>query len=132
MVKAKFKVILRKILFAMLYSLILFGLGFVAAILISNGFDYNLVDVLSYEGLIFIIIGILVSMKGGPSGASINAMGQSDPNAMIYRNLEVARIERENTPYHKNFLRNSIVEFGIGRIALIVSGVFILISTLLI
>jgi len=128
---SKVKKILKKFLYLLLFSLVYVGIGYVIGILISNRFDYALQEVLSYEGLILLIIGILFSMKGNPSGSSISGVGQNNANAMSFYDLEVTRLERESNPYHKDFLKNNIVVFAFSNLSIILGGILIIASTMI-
>ena len=121
--KLKIKKLLKKILFLLIYSLIFFGIGCVVAIAISNRFNYKLQDVMSYEGLILILIGILFSMKGSPSGTNFNGIGLSNENAISFQNLEVTRQERESNTYYKDFFKNNVVELAFSNLTFILSGI---------
>ncbi len=127
MPKLEFESTLRKALFLLLFSLVFSGIGYLLAILISHQFNYNLQDVLFCEGIFFIMIGAFMSMKGNPSGANFNAVGQNDAQFIAYQNNEVTRVEREITNYHKNFLKNSIVEFRFSGLTMILCGAFIIV-----
>jgi cytochrome c biogenesis protein CcdA len=124
--KTKLRRFIRKALFIALFSLIYLGIGFVVAMLISIKFKYNLQVVMSYEGFFVIIIGILMSMKGNPSGISISRIGNNDASLTSYLNNEITRQERELNPYHKDFLNNNIVEFSYNNITVIFGGLLIL------
>lgn len=129
--KIELKETFKKALFLLLFSLIYLGIGIVAAILISNKFDYNMQDVMAYEGLIILVIGIMMSMKGNPSGASISRMGSTDANLSSYLNNEIVRQEREINPYHKAFLKNNVVEFAFSNLSFILGGIFIILFCLI-
>ncbi|HWT27176.1 MAG TPA: hypothetical protein VN131_04490 [Mobilitalea sp.] len=129
--KVKIKKSIKKMLLLLFYSLILFGLGYALALFISYRFNYTMQDVLSYEGIIILIIGVLMSMKGNPSGVSMRGIGQNNVNAVTYDNLETTRIERDITDYHKNFMKHSVVEFAFSNITVILGGIFIILFTLL-
>jgi len=128
---SKVKKILKKFLYLLLFSLVYVGIGYVIGILISNRFDYALQEVLSYQGLILLIIGILISMKGNPSGASISGIGQNNANAMSFYDLEVTRLEREANPYHKDYLKNNIVVFAFSNLSIILGGILIIASVMI-
>ena len=124
--KIKLKKNFKKALFLLLFSLIYLGIGFIVAILISNKFSYNLQDVMTYEGLIIILIGILMSMKGNPSGISISRIGNNDASMTSYLNNEITRQEREINSYHKDYFKNNVVEFAFSNLAFILGGIFII------
>ncbi|MGB4660543.1 MAG: hypothetical protein WBI07_15310 [Mobilitalea sp.] len=96
--------IIKVLLISFVFSLIALALGLVASILIANYFNYRLQDVIFCLGILLLIIGTLLSMKGNPSGSSINSIGNKNTNAISYFDLEVTRQERERNPYHKDFM----------------------------
>lgn len=127
MLKLKIKKLIKKILLLLLFSLVYMGIGFIVAILISNRFDYNLQDVMTYEGFILILIGIALSMKGNPSGMNLNGIGQSDDNALSYLNYEVTRQDRESNPNYKDYFKSNVVVFAFSNLTFILGGIFIII-----
>lgn len=126
MLKTKLKKIMNKALFLLLFSLIYLGVGFIVAILISNKFNFILQEVMIYEGLIIILIGILMSMKGNPSGISISGMGSNDATITSYMNNEFTRQEREINPYYKDYFKNNLVRFSYSNLTFILGGIFII------
>jgi ABC-type multidrug transport system fused ATPase/permease subunit len=131
MQKFNFKRILRKILFLLIFSILYLAIGYVAAILISNHFHYKLQDVLFIVGFLLFLLGILMSMKGNPSGTSFSGIGQKNVNAISNLDLEVTRMEREINPYHKDYYKNNVVEFAFGNLTFLLGGVLIITSSIL-
>lgn len=131
MEKVKVRNISRKAASILLFSIILFGIGLLIALLISSKSGQKLYDILTYEGLLIIIIGILLAMKGNPSGINISGIGSENAQGISYHNLEVTRAERENQPYHKNFLKSNILQFKYYHIALLVSGLMMIAACLI-
>ncbi|MEG0691849.1 MAG: hypothetical protein RR444_02080 [Oscillospiraceae bacterium] len=129
--KAKFKKVLKKILFLLLFSIIILGIGYLIALIISTSAKSSMSDIMCYEGILAVIIGVFLCMKGNPSGLSISGMGQSNPQYISFQNLEVTRIEREQHPYYKDFFKNAVVEFAFSGVTIILSGIFMLIISLL-
>ena len=129
--KLKLKKILKNLLFLLLFSLIFLGIGYIIAILISHRFNYLLRDVMFCESFIWIMIGTMMSMKGNPSGTNFNGIGNSNVNAISFRDLEVTRMERESKPYYKDFLRNNVVEFAFGNLTFILGGIFMIVFCIL-
>jgi hypothetical protein len=125
------KLSIRKTLFFLVCSLILSGVGYFIATLISNQFDLKLQEAMFVEGLIVIIIGALSSIKGNPSGSSIQGFGQGNAQYGSILHLEVTRMERESTNYYKNFLKQSVAEFALSNITIIMCGIFIIILSFL-
>lgn len=124
--KKKMKWFLKKLLCVVLIGFIIFGIGLVIAYWITDHYDSSLQEVVFMEGLLILIIGILASMKGNPSGSSISGIGLKNENAMSFQNLEATRLERERNPYDKNFLKNSIVEFVFSSVALMIGGAMLM------
>jgi ABC-type multidrug transport system fused ATPase/permease subunit len=131
MKKFNFKKILKKILFLLLFSILYLAIGYVAAILISNQFHYKLQDVMFMVGFLLFIIGILMSMKGNPSGTSFSGIGQKNVNAISNLDLEITRMEREIKPYHKDYYKNNVVEFAFDNLTFLLGGVLIIISSII-
>ena len=124
------KSIARSAFLSILYGLVFLGIGYVIAILISNRSGYYLQDVLFVEGFSVIVIGILMSMKGNPSGMSLLGLGQQNAQQVSYLNLEVTRIERDKTDYYKNFLKHSVLDFAFSSLVIILGGVFIILFSI--
>ncbi len=125
--KSKLKKILKNMLFIMLFSLVFLGIGYLLAIFISHQFYYKMQDIMFYEGLIFILFGVLFSMKSNPSGVNLQGLGMTNPQYFSNQNLDVTRLERETTDCYKDFLKSSMVEFAFSNITIIVSGILIIV-----
>jgi hypothetical protein len=121
---------LRIILLVGLYSLIILGIGYAIAILIANYFDYSLQDVMFIEGMIIFVLGIMLSMKGNPSGSFLSGFGLINGQYFANLNLEITSSERKSTNYYKNFLKNSIVEVAFSNLTIIIGGIFIVLFAL--
>lgn len=100
------------------FSLILFGIGCLIALLISNRFDYLLQDVLFIEGLVVIMVGIVLSMSG-----RVNFWALSRTNLA---QLEVDRMERADPGYEKKIIKHSLVQFGFSSLSILFSGVLLI------
>lgn len=122
MLTSKFK----GILLFFLYSLVFLGIGYLIAILISGNSNYSLQDVMFFEGILSIVIGLMLSMKGNPSGVSLHALGRKDAQYISNENLEASKMERTSTNYYKNFLKHSIIEFTHSSLVLVISGIFLI------
>ena len=131
MLKAKIKKIINRLLILLLFSLILYGIGILAGGLIANNTNKKMYDILTYEGVLLIVIGIFMSMKGSPSGTNFNGIGSENAQGISYLNLEATRLERETKPYHKEYFKNNILHFSFYNIVFILSGL-LLIATCLI
>ena len=114
------------ILKIMVFSVVCVGVGYLVAILIARISKLGLQDALFYEGLIIIMLGLMLSMKGNPSGANLQGLGQQSAQQISSWNLEVTRIERNKTNYYRDFLKHSIVDFAFGNLALMLGGVLII------
>ncbi|NLZ82863.1 MAG: hypothetical protein GX915_04270 [Clostridiales bacterium] len=125
--KTNVRVFLKKLLKLIIFSTIYLVLGYVIALIISRNNNKEVTDILTYEGVILLLIGILTSMKGNPSGISISGIGRQDHSIHSYIDNEITRQERENRPYHKGFSKNNITEFAFANVTFILGGILILI-----
>lgn len=114
--------LLKKLLVLLVISLVFLGIEVGIAILISYRSDTTLQDIMTIEGILVAAVGILASMKGASSGASIGGIGSKHSDMAAFNNLQHVRLEREGDSYRKNFFKTSVVEFGLFRIAAIFSG----------
>jgi hypothetical protein len=130
----KIKNILIKIFTNLICSIILFGLTYLVAFLISHFFNITLSTIMLSEGLIMIFIGALVSPGKNHSSINLKAAGQRNANLITYQDLEVARLEqhmeRESSDFHKNYYRNNIQVLFKYNLIIIFTGVFIIFYTL--
>lgn len=124
------KSVAKSAMLSVLFSLIILGIGYVIAVLIANRSGYQLQDVLFVEGIIVIAIGLMLSMKGNPSGVSLQGLGQQNANQTASWNLEVTRIERDNTSYYKNFLQHSVLEFAFSNLVITLGGLLIILFSI--
>lgn len=127
----KLKSLLKQSLLILCFSLIIFLIGLLISFLICYFKNCKLENILFYEGIIVTIIGVLMSLRGNPSGSNIGSIGQNNATQVSFENLEVTRLEREMNPYHKGFRKNNIVTLGVINITIILSGIFLLISSLI-
>lgn len=127
MLKAKIKLAL----LALLFSFIFLGIGYLIALYISGQNNSNLKDTLFGVGLFVTIFGLLLSMKGNPSGGSLTGMGMLYGQYSAAWNLEVTRVERDSTNYYRDFLKHSVVELAFGNITIILSGIMMIVLCLL-
>jgi hypothetical protein len=130
MMKLKFVIIVKKIFLSLIFSLIIWGIGCIIGILISNQFNYKLKDVIITESLILVIIGILLSMKGSHSGLNLSGAGQSNENAVLYQHLETLRleqeIERKSDEYFNNYYRRNVLRIALSNFTFIIGGIFLM------
>lgn len=117
--------ILKRLVIILVFSLILLGVGYIIALLISNQFGYNLPDVIFYEGLIVTIIGLLLTMKGNAAGLSFGGNGPSYINSLSYIFLETTKPEGEDISYHKEIFNNT-VRFGLSNFTFLLGGIFLI------
>lgn len=122
--ESKWKILLKKGLFLLLYSLIIFGIGTGVGFLLTYRFHYNIQDTLGFEAILLVVIGIMLSMKGNPF-TSIRQEGQQNVNAKIFDALETARLENDTTDYRKDFFHHHVTEFRVINLSFILGGVFI-------
>ena len=125
--KPEIKNPIHKLLFILLYSIILLAVGLLIGVIITKTSDQKLYDILTYEGLLLAVIGIIMSMKGSPSGTNgdDNAQDISNPHS------EATRIQRMMNRYRKNFYQKRINHFTFYSLVLIVSGLLMLAASLL-
>jgi hypothetical protein len=124
MMDLKLKIIIKKTMFLLLFSIIILGIGTAIGFFITYNLHYNLQDTLGFEAILLAVIGVMLSMKGNPF-SGIRGMGQQNVNAQIYDNLETARLENDLTDYNKNFLKHHVTEFRIINLSFILGGIFI-------
>jgi hypothetical protein len=122
--KFNLKIFFKKLLVVLVYSIIIFGAGSLIGLLIANRLHTSLQETLGMEAILFVVIGIMLSMKGNPF-TSIRGMGEQSVNAITMGQLETASTENRITEYNKNFLKHHISEFHVLNLGLIVGGVFI-------
>lgn len=129
--KPKVIKVLRKTSIIILSSLVIFGIGYGISVAIATQFGYALQDVLSYGGIILLILGVLMSMKGSPNGMSISRIGSNDENLSSYLNNEITSQDRQSNPYYKNYFKNNIVTVSLSNLTFIISGVLLLLCTVI-
>ena len=129
--KDRWKGIIKKALFLLLLSLIYLGIGIVVAILIAKRFDNNLQDVMTCEGLLVIVVGALMSMKGNPSGVNISNFGTNSANMTSFLDNEVTSLERKNNPYNKDYFRNNVIEMAFGNLVFLIGGSLIFLFSII-
>jgi hypothetical protein len=124
----------KKILFQLLYSLVMFGLGYIIALLIAHRFNYGLKEVMLSEGLILILIGALLSPKSNNPIINLQGVGQRNANAISYQDLEVTRqeqeMERASADYYKNYFRHNVVKSVFSNLTFLFTGIIIIIFSL--
>jgi hypothetical protein len=121
--------VLKKLLVLLAISLVFLGIEAGIALLISYRSDNTLQDIMTMEGILVAAVGIFASMKGASSGASIGGIGSKHSDMGAFNNLQHVRLEREGDSYRKNFFKTSVVEFGLFRVALIISGLLMVLSS---
>jgi len=122
--------IIKRLGLTFLVGLAVLGIGYGVAILIGNHSRYALQDILFVEGIVIVAIGLMMSMKGNPSGASLLGLGQQNATQVSNWNLEVTRIEREQTAYHRNFLKQAVLEFSLINTAILLGGILIILFSI--
>ncbi len=125
------KKFVRKLMFCFLISIIYFAVGMIIAFIILKNTNYNFADIVVVEGVLVFIVGILMSLSGNPSGMSINSIGDSNVQQSDYANNMATVMDRSARPYHKGFTKNNVVEFGVSNITFIMSGVLLVLVSLL-
>lgn len=127
MLKSKIKLAL----LVLLFSFVFLCIGYLIASYIAIQNNYNIKDVMFVAGMIVMILGLMMSMKGNPSGGSISALGSLYGQYSAAWNLEVTRVERETTNYYRDFIKHSVVQLAFGNITIILSGILMIILSLL-
>ena len=123
--------LLKKLLFLLVVSLIFLGIEVGVAFLISGRSDTPLQDIMTMEGIVVGAVGILASMKGASSGASISGIGSENSDMAAFNSLQHVRLEREGDSYRKNFFQNAVIEFGLFRFAVMFSGLLMILCSLI-
>jgi hypothetical protein len=117
---------LKKLLILLGVSLVFLGIEIGVAYLIFSRSETPLQDILTMEGIVVGAVGMLASMKGASSGASISGIGSKYSDMAAFNNLQHVRLEREGDSYQKNFFQNAVVEYGLIRFAIMISGLMLL------
>jgi hypothetical protein len=86
---------------------------------------------MTYEGLLIIIVGVLMSMKGNPSGISISRFGSNSANMTSYLDNEITGLERKINPYDKDYFRNNVVELVFGNLVFLLGGILIFLYSII-
>lgn len=122
---------IRRAFLMLIYGSMIAGIGYVIALLIKNRYQMILQDAAFIVGVIFLILGALMMMKGNPNGGSMSGVGMKNANQINYMNLEVTRLERERTGYYQDFKNHSIVEFTPHRICVALGGALLILFSIL-
>jgi hypothetical protein len=121
----------RRWLLSLVWALVYLGLGMLVGLGVSRWYDLALQDALTIVGLVVVVVGVMMSMRGNPSGANIQGMGTSMPQYTANANVDITNVEREITDYRKNFRKQSVVQFAANNLTLILGGILIVLSGLL-
>ncbi len=121
--------LLKKLLLLLAVSFVFLGIETGVAFLIEGRSDTTLQDIMTMEGIVVGAVGMLASMKGASSGASISGIGSKHSDMAAFSNLQHVRLEREGDTYQKNFFQNAVVEYGLIRLAIIISGFMLLLCS---
>lgn len=114
----------KKVLLMLVFSVLFLGIGYLAALFISNRNGYFVQDVLFFEGLIVLIIGVILSMGKG----SVNFWGLSRTNLA---QIEIDRMERKSPGYNEDFLKHSAVKFAYSSLTIIFSGLLLVLLSVI-
>lgn len=127
----KIKFILKKILYQLLLTTILVGIALLVSLLISHLLHISIQKILSYEGVIFFLIGILLSPSGNHSNFNLQGLGQQDVSIFKLTELETTRIEQEIkrkfSDYYKNFFKFNVIKVLISNITFLLVGTILLV-----
>lgn len=113
---------LLKIFLPILYSFIYFGIAWILALLLSGRYNWNLVDTMSYMGILSILAGILMLLKGNSSWTGLQGLGLRFNQYRSPHNMETPKTEEETTDYYKNFREHSPVTFSRFNLILLLGG----------
>jgi hypothetical protein len=123
--KDKCKRFLLKLLIMSVIGLLYAGIGFVIALWIANRNQYKLQDVAFSIGILIMILGFFMMMKGNPSGGGMSGWGSKNVTAISEWNLEILRQEREDTGYYRNFRNHAVMELTFNRFTFVLGGAFL-------
>ena len=132
MVLSKFKKTYQKILFLLLCSLVIYGIGVGIAYLISNNTDFYFQDAVFIEGAAVTIIGLLLIMRGGASGINMKGMGTQYAQNVSRQDLDAKQAEQTTADMDKNLKRDTLFSFSAVDIIILAAGVMMVISGLFI
>jgi hypothetical protein len=85
-------------------------------------------DAMTYEGLIVLFIGLLMSMKDGPLGYGMGGSASNNVNISLHLNNAATRQERKNSSNHG---KNSEVNFTHFNLTFIIGGILIIVSSII-
>ena len=107
--KEKLGRVIKKILAQILCIILLLFVSYPIAVLISHYYGILLRTVMVYEGFVILLVGALLSPRGMRSMINVNAFGQRNAEQLLYRELEINRmeqeLERKDPSYYKNFFQ---------------------------
>jgi len=124
--------ILRRFGLAGLLGLGVAAIGYAAAILIASRSSFIMTNIVFIEGIVALILGLMMSMKGNPSGTNLQGLGMPNANQISNLNMEATRTEREQTDYGNNFLKHAIVEFSLVSAGVLLGGLLLIIASVLV
>lgn len=122
------KTFIKKGMLIFLFSLVILLAGWILGLFISSQIDSGLSNILFFEGLIIVIIAVMASMKGNPSGIHTQTAGQQGNQATQHENLQITQDEKKLTDYHKNFVQHSVTDFTFSTITLTIGGILLIIT----
>ncbi|MHB1485212.1 MAG: hypothetical protein ACYCYI_11180 [Saccharofermentanales bacterium] len=89
------KATIMKTLKSAFWGVILASVLIIAGLVIDNFSGLAFIDILFFESLIFIIIGILAFLGGFPSSLSLRGLGKNDAQYVANMNMEVTASENK-------------------------------------
>lgn len=120
-------IIFKKSILILLVSLGVFGLGFAAAILISQKSDYIMQNVFFFEGVVLTLLGIVLFMKGNSFAIDFRGTGQKTAQHITYQSFEAKRIsekiDKDGGRYYKNIAGNADIRIESINFILLISGI---------
>lgn len=122
--------IIKKITISLGLSIIFAVIGYLIAFPIANYYQANFKDVMFIEGLVIILITILFSIAGNPSGFTFQKFRDKTWQNIEYKDLETTRMERESSNYLNRFTSHPIVRLTFNSLTIILGGVFIILFSM--
>jgi uncharacterized protein YacL len=124
--KVNLKIVMKKVLLILLTGIIMAGVGYLIAMLISDFGNLKLTNVLCYEGLIVIVLGLFMSMRGNPTSINLSMATQQNAQYMAQVNFDAVMQEQKATQYHTDSKKNAVLELCFATFTLVLVGLVLL------
>lgn len=112
------KTTVKKTLKSALWGVVLASFLIIAGLAVDNFSGLAFIDILFFESIIFIIIGILAFLGGFPAGISLKGMGKKDAQYIANVNVEVDSSENKI----KEMSRMKAVTGSFNKISILTGG----------